>query len=476
MIDRSGPASCQGEVRDCRNPGPRPLTCESVDDPMDRFKKFVVMRASAVLDGVGLTTPLRRDAALGVVLALLTVMVLIVVAADPTQAGSLGGGPFTVPVVIVLLAAQALALTLRRCNPVLCLGVVIALQVVLAAVVTPTDYLVGPAPLIAAYTCGAWLPARRALVAAAIAALVETLAFVGFLSLAALEPQSSANAGTLTAHLAGQALSSGVTYLVATVLGSYVATRRRYVEVTRARAAEAVEVERARTEAAVRAERTRMARELNDIAAHHLAAMVIQASMAEMQISRDWEAARRHAVEVRTQGRVTLRALRLAVETLRERGGDGAEDGANDGVEDRADSPEDGAPVPGLAVLDELVARTRAAGASIELHVAGTPQELPSAADVSFYRVAQEALANARDHAPDAPVTVRVEHRDTATVLEVRQGPGESTHAFGVPDEGFGLVAMRERADLIGATLDACPTGDGGWRVRLELAGTQKTE
>jgi signal transduction histidine kinase len=201
---------------------------------------------------------------------------------------------------------------------------------------------------------------------------------------------------------------------------------------------------------ALATQRTEMARELHDIAAHHLAAMVVQASVAERLVDRDPDAARRNIVELRTQGRATLHDLRLVVGALRERGEDagGLEDG--------------GGPVPGLAALAQLVAGTAA-----ELCVVGAPHELPPVADVSVYRVAQEALSNARDHAPGAPVIVRVEHQEGATVLEVRNGPSATA-----PDPrpgGLGLVGMRERAELIGADLDVGPCRDGGWRVRLEI-------
>lgn len=396
-------------------------------------------RADAVLARLGLTTPRRRDAALAAGTALVSVGVVLVALTDPALSAGLASGPVTVPVVLALLVAQAGVLVARRDSPALCLAVALGLQVVLAAAVPPEAFLRGPAPVIAAYTCGAWLPARRALVLGAAAAVVETAGFVAFAG------------ATPVAPVLAQAASSALTYLAATMLGAYVATRRRYTEMARLRAAEAVEVHRARADAAVGAERTRVARELHDIAAHHLAAMVVQASVAERLIDRDPDGARRTIVEVRTQGRATLRDLRQVVGALRERGPDGDHD--------------DGEPVPGLAVLHRL-----ASSAAVDLEVVGEPRELSPVADVSAYRVAQEALSNARDHAPGARVSVRVEHGETATVLEVRNGPAAGAPAADrEPGRGLGLVGMRERAELIGADLDAGPLPDGGWRVRLAL-------
>lgn len=407
----------------------------------DPLEPGVAARADAALDRIGLTTPRRRDAALAAVVAVVSVAMVLVVLADPALGAALRGGPLTVPAVLVLLVVQSGALAVRRTRPALCLAVTIALQVAMAAVLPPAGFLRGPAPVIAAYTCGAWSPPRRALTLAGLGGLVETAGVVG-----------SAPAAATVAAVLTQLVSSVLTYLAATMLGAWVATRRRYAEMARLRAAEAVAAQRARADAAVGAERARLARELHDIAAHHLAAMVVQASVVERLIDRDPAAARRTAADVRARGRATLQDLRQVVGALRERGEDGEEDGLADG----------GAPVPGLAALAEL-----AAGSGASLHVDGTPRELPPVADVSVYRVAQEALSNARDHAPGAPVTVRVEHQEGATVLEVRNGP--SAAAPEPRPGGLGLIGMRERAELIGATLDVGPLPDGGWRVRLEL-------
>ena len=396
-------------------------------------------RADAILTRVGLTTPRRRDGALAAATAILSVLLVLVGLADPALVGAMPAGPSTVPVLLVLLVAQAGVLVARRAAPALCLVVTVALQLVLAATLPPEAFLRGPAPVIAAYTCGAWLPPRRAAVLAVLVALAEAAGSVGL------------SAGTTTiVHALTQLASSVLTYVGASLLGSYVAARRRVGEVERLRAAEAVDAQRARADAAVTAERTRVAREIHDIAAHHLAAMVVQASVAERLVDRDPDAARRTISELRTQGRATLHDLRLVVGALRDR-----------------DAPEDGAPVPGLAALPSLVA-----GAGAELLVVGEPRELSPVADVSVYRVAQEALSNARDHEPGAPVTVRVEHGGSATVLEVANGCPITPTAERAPGRGLGLVGMRERAGLIGADLAVGPLADGGWHVRLEIPGS----
>lgn len=126
--------------------------------------------------------------------------------------------------------------------------------------------------------------------------------------------------------------------------------------------------------------------------------------------------------------------------------------------------------MPGLAVLDRLLDGDPHRRLALQVHGEPGPWLTP-AADLTFYRVAQQALTNARDHAPGAPAVITVEHRPDATVLEVRnQRP---TTLAPPPDRdaprGFGLAGMRERAALVGAELATGPTADGGWRVRLTL-------
>ncbi|MFD1531023.1 sensor histidine kinase [Pseudonocardia aurantiaca] len=268
--------------------------------------------------------------------------------------------------------------------------------------------------------------------------------------------------GSVVSLLASQLLSSVLTYVGAAVAGAYVTTRRQYVELVRVRAAEAVESQRARADAAIRLERSRMARELHDIAAHHLSGMVVQTAVVERLIDRDPQAAKEAAAWIRGQGKETLHNLRLVVGALREPGRDGAGD---------ADVMGDGgAPVPGLAVLDRLVRTARDLGTPVELVREGEQRSLPPVADVTFYRVTQEALSNAREHAPGAPARVHLRHRASEVRLDVVDEAGPA--GPGAPRDvhrGLGLAGMRERAQMIGATFAAGPTPSGGWQVTLAL-------
>ena len=423
-------------------------------------------RASAWLDrrltAVGLTGPLGRDIALAVVVALLTVglMVLLVsVPAQPRFADLLPPTGALTAVMFALVVIQSLLLGLRRSTPRVCLVLVAGLQAVLALLLPPEAVLRGPATAVAAYTCATLLPGRRTGQVVAAAALIES---------AGLVVAAARSGGTAPAAI-GQIIS-GVTVLVAAALvGAGVATRRRYVELIRVRAAEVIAAQRDRAAAAVGRERTRMARELHDIAAHHLSGMVVQAGVVEQLVDRDPERARSTAAALRRQGRRTLRDLRMVVGTLRD---PGDPSGGSHGP--HGSRPDDDLPVPGLAELDRLVTEVRALGTPVELARHGPVVTPAPIADVTCYRVVQEALANARDHAPGAPVRVTVTGTPGRVVVEVanpaaERSPRPAPAPAGGTARGYGLIGMRERAQLVGAEFAAGPTADGGWLVRLAV-------
>jgi signal transduction histidine kinase len=401
--------------------------------------------ADARLTRAGLTSAFRRDCAFAVVLCLVTDGLLLMLFADQSQVPGLALDEFQVTAALVAVSAQSLLLGIRRAHPVPCLWLIALLQVALFAVLPAGAAVRAPAPAVAAYGCGVLLTARRATRAVAAVAAFES---AGLVVANVLTGQGA------VAPVAGQLVSGVLTYVAAAVFGAYIATRRQYVGLVRVRAAEEVETQRARAEAAIGLERSRMARELHDIAAHHLSGMVVQTAVVERLIDRDPQAAKEAAAWIRAQGKETLHNLRLVVGALRGPG--------------RGDLGDDGAPVPGLAVLDRLVQTARELGTPIELALDGDWQELPPIADITFYRVIQEALSNAREHAPGAPARVLLCYRESEVSLEVeneaRPAP-ERRRAH----RGFGLAGMRERAQLIGATFDAGPTPSGGWRVSLAL-------
>ncbi|WP_156043815.1 sensor histidine kinase [Cellulomonas sp. URHE0023] len=394
----------------------------------------------ARLSRLGVRGPFAHDLVLAV-----TVTVLMVLAAVGTFVAASADEPdarAALPSVVVVVAVQCLALTLRRVHLGICVVLTVTAQVALIALV-PDVNVRTVAPFVVGATIGSTRPPARALRLAAAVALTEAAAA----SVVALA--RGAGADVVLQHCGSALIVWGASVL----LGIYVATRRDHLRLLQERA-EQLERERdARVRSAVADERARLARELHDVAAHHLSGMVVQAAAVERLVGRDPEAARAGALWLRDQGRETLDSLRQVVGLLR-----------------RDETPDGTAPVPGLAALESLVRGARELGDTVELSQVGTGSPLPPLADVSAYRVVQQSLTNARQHAPGAPVRVRVVHTPGEVVLEVTNGPdGRAAGPAGGGRGGAGLAVMRERAALVGGTLDAGPTHDGGWCVRLHV-------
>ncbi|MEU7588622.1 histidine kinase [Micromonospora sp. NPDC049230] len=403
-------------------------------------------RLTKWLDGrltrLGVTGVFPRDCLLAVVLTVSTFVLLTVlfwlvapedgVSLDPTRAWLL----------VAICCAQAMLLCLRRVRPLLCLASVLGLQLLVVGVSLPEATIRGFAPFVVAYTIGSLLPLRRALLAVGAAVLVESIGAAVLVTPDLL---------TAVAYVSASAL----TYLGATFVGSYVATSRRYVELVRVRAEEAIREQRTKTQAAIGAERTRMARELHDVAAHHLSGMVVQAAAVERLIDRDPAAAKAGVAWIRSQGKETLDNLRLVVGVLRGRPGHEGGDG--------------GAPVPGLGMLDDLVRDVGTLAGPVELVREGQQREVSPIADVALYRIAQESLSNARQHAPGARARVVLRFRPRSVSLEVVNEPTARRTVPAARTGGVGLVGMRERAQLVGATFTAGPTAAGGWSVTATL-------
>lgn len=396
----------------------------------------------ARLSRLGLRGPLARDAAFAVVLAVL--MLLGVVATLEVVPAQDVPPAEVVPWLLVLVVVQSLALSFRRVALAASLVAVVATQLALVAL-SPELSLRAVAAFVVAATIGTRLPARRALSVAGGAALVEG---VGGAVVAVVR---GADADAVVQHVSSALLVWGASVLA----GLYLAARREQLWLLQERAARLERERDARVESAIADERARLARELHDVAAHHLSGMVVQAAAVERLVDRDPQAAREGAVWLRNQGRETLDSLRQMVGLL------------------RGDEGDPLGPVPGVSALGDLVRAARELGDDVRVEEVGTPSPLPPLADVSVYRVAQQALTNARQHAPGGPVEVRVVHEPAGVALEVDNGPAAPGRTPAEGDRGgTGLAVMRERAALVGGSLEAGPTDDGGWRVRLHVPAT----
>jgi signal transduction histidine kinase len=197
----------------------------------------------------------------------------------------------------------------------------------------------------------------------------------------------------------------------------------------------------ARRQTAERAEqaaRTALARELHDVLAHTLSALAVQLEAAEAVLEVGDTVALREVLD---------RSRRLVATGMDEAAG---------AVRALRDEP--------VAIADRLA--DLVADARVPLQVEGTPRALPPDAGIALYRATQEALSNARKHAPGAQTTVSLAFRRDATVVTVRNGRGNGhVHA---PGAGLGLHGMRERLELAGGELEA-QSSDEGFTVEARV-------
>jgi signal transduction histidine kinase len=196
---------------------------------------------------------------------------------------------------------------------------------------------------------------------------------------------------------------------------------------------------------AVVEERERIARELHDVVAHGVSAVVIQAEAAEELLASSPDRARESLWTIQRLGREALTEMRQALGILR------------GGEEEHSRAPQ-----PTLSDLPALIARNRESGLAVRLHVLGVPRPLPPGLQVSAYRVVQEGLTNVRRHAAGASAGVSVHYRPGALEIEiVDDGPGASARN----NSGLGLIGMRERVTFFGGEFSAGTRSDGGFVV-----------
>ena len=217
----------------------------------------------------------------------------------------------------------------------------------------------------------------------------------------------------------------------------------------------AAQTERAEAERARRAvleERARIARELHDVVAHHMSLIAVRAETAPYRLTGLPESARDEFSSLSEVAREALTEMRRLLGVLRH------------------DQPAALAPQPQLTDLPALVDAARRSGVPVELSLPPALGQVPAGVGVCAYRIVQESLSNASQHAPGAPVTVSVTHDSGAILLRVANGPaGHSAPSGNEPRPGHGLTGMHERVALLGGSLSAAPAPGGGFVVSAVL-------
>jgi signal transduction histidine kinase len=340
-----------------------------------------------------------------------------------------------------LLVAEGAVLVARRVHPVV---------VWLVSGCLVSAYGLGPYPdpalhfgaLIAVYSVASHTSRRTAAVAGVItlAAVVAVLLVDG------------------DADLADWAVNV-LTLATAWLLGDLMRTQRAYTTEVASRAALRELQQAEEAERAVLDERARISRELHDVTAHHISVMAIQAEAGQALLPGSPDEAAQVFGRIADTARLALGDLRRLLGVLAAQD-DAGDDAGADGVR---------APQPGLGRLDDLVEQVRQAGLAVDLRVEGEATALPAAVDVSAYRIVQEALTNVLRHAGSARAGVVVRYGSGAVVVQVTDDGERGSSAAPTDPTGRGLVGMRERASLLGGSLEAGPRQGGGFQVLATL-------
>jgi signal transduction histidine kinase len=209
-------------------------------------------------------------------------------------------------------------------------------------------------------------------------------------------------------------------------------------------------------EHAARGERARISRELHDVVAHHISMIAVEAETARITNPGMPPATERRLSAIGDTARAALTEMRRLLGVLRE---------------DTGTEPSDLEPQPDLRQLNELLDRARdASGTVTRLILRGPPVTLDPAVELTAYRIVQEALTNARRHAPGAAVDVELHYTGDDLSLRIRDnGPGPPTPA--TPGPGLGLLSMRERAAAVGGELRTGAAAGGGFLITATLPG-----
>ncbi|GGN08575.1 hypothetical protein GCM10010109_17480 [Actinoplanes campanulatus] len=235
------------------------------------------------------------------------------------------------------------------------------------------------------------------------------------------------------------------------VLGIVVATQaRKLAEAAAVRA----EFRERQAREAIMEERVRIARELHDMVAHSVTVMVIQAGVVRRRMDAELPVDPQLLRGIEEAGRDAVVELRRTLGLLRGEGGDGT-----------AQAP------AGLERLEDLVGQVREAGLRVTVQRDGDPVPLLPAADLSAYRIVQEALTNVLKHAHASHAELTVGYRaDGLHLGVVNDGPPAAPATVG----GQGLIGMRERVTLFGGDLTAGPRPGGGFAVTARLPVTAR--
>jgi signal transduction histidine kinase len=359
----------------------------------------------------------------------LDVFVVVLAAVQQLEAwvGSVPGGSVAVSVATLL---WTLPLLLRRRFPFAAPAFAFGVQIA-SSFLDPTAFA-GEDTGFAAVLVTFWVAGANNERAQAVA-----LTAIGFAAIAVVERR---DVRIDTDEAIAAMVAGGVVALVAFVLER----RGRRSAALEARAARLAHDREAEARAAVAAERARIGRDLQDVVARSVDAMTEHARTARRALVDEDPARAREPIPALEQtGRQALAELRRLLGILHP--------GRDEVIL---------APQPGMEDLDGLLERARTAGLPVALTVEGPPAALAPGLDLAAYRVVQDALTNALEHARPAHARVAVRYRRDVLDLEVSDDGGDGRD---------GLVGLRERVALYGGEIEAGREAGGDYAVRVRL-------
>jgi len=336
---------------------------------------------------------------------------------------------------VALGSIACLAVALRRRHPT---GVA-----VVALVATTFSPLAGVAALVALFN-------------AAVRASPRALAWIFALSLVSNAIYPLLYSGGRVGGYWGTFALCVLVMAVAIGWGLFARTRRQLVASLHERAQRLEAEQLLRVEQARDAERRRIAREMHDVLGHRLSLLSLHAGALEFRRDASPEEMAQAAGVIRASGQAALEELRAVIGLLREQ-----DDGAS--LE---------APQPTLAQIPDLLDESRAAGMDVRLEQRAAANGVPPAVGRAAFRVLQEALTNARKHAPGAPVTVRLDPGPPLVLEVVNDRPSELLDDEHLPGAGLGLVGLAERVTLADGSFEHGDDAAGRFVVRATLPWT----
>ena len=359
--------------------------------------------------------PVAFDAVLGLVVGGSSIVAVLTGPGPHREAHS----PTTLDVIAAVLAFALVTLRRRWPVPVFAAATAAGQLTVIARGLTPVLMI---AAFVCALTVAVQTNRRTAWLAGAAAALV----FYGGAVIA--------GRGWTSPESLGMVAWTGM----AVAIGDALRSRRAYVTAIEERALRA---EQSRDEEARRRvveERLRIARELHDVVAHHIAMINVQAGVAAHLLRDQPDRAEEALAHIRKAARTVLDETSTLLGVLR-----------------RPDEPDTDEPTRGLARLAPLLDSLGGAGLRVEHRQEGDARELPSAIDLAAYRIVQESLTNAQKHGTQAAARLRLDYTPAGLNIAVSNPADQPAPANGSPGRGHGLIGMRERASAVGGTLRA---------------------